>query len=84
MVYKLLIHINRDLTRWIRRWTRKHVLPSVVWNSTVDKNFSFCNFRLFLAPGSSSGPIQMKSSIKCIRGNGCIKRKIFNGGIVQR
>ena len=49
--------------------------------------FLFCNFRLFRAAGSSTGPIQMKSGMTFIRGNGCIERvkdNFLNGDVVHR
>ena len=56
-------------------------------NPIVDKNFLFCNFSMFRAPGSLTGPIQMKSSMSCIRGSRRIERKkdnFRNVGVVQR
>ena len=56
------------LAAWIRQWTRKLGMPDVGSNNTVAKKFSLCNFRLLRDPGSSTGPIQMKSSITFIQG----------------
>ena len=73
MDFKFLVGNNRLLAMWIRRFIRKLGLPGS--NPTVHQNFSFCNFRLFHAPVSSIGQIQIKSSMTFIRGNGCIERE---------
>ena len=54
-------------------------------NPTVDK--MFCNVHLFRVPRSWTGSIQMKSSMKFIRGNRCKEREkdnFKNGGDVKR
>ena len=73
---------------WLKRWTRKlDTMPCEDSNPTVNKKFSFCNFRLFRVPRSWTGSIQMKSSLTFIRGNMWIEREkdtFLNDGVAKR
>ena len=76
-----LIYKNSDLAMWIlRKWLCKlnRTVPGVGSNPTVDKNFHFVFFFcLFRVPHSSTGPIQMISSMTLIQGNRCIEKRLF-------
>ena len=67
--FNFFIHNNRDMTFQV------DTVPYEGSNRTVDKNFSFCYFRLFRVPRTWTGRIQMKSSMSFMRRNRCIGEK---------
>ena len=79
MGFKILIYNNRILARRIKLRTRNIGLqvPGMGLNPTMDKDFSFCNFRLFRAPGRSTCPIKMTPSMIFSNGYRCIERGSF-------
>ena len=76
--FNSIIHDTLEIAMLIGRWTRKlGTVLDVDSKPTVDKNVSFCKFRLFLVPRSSTCPIQMKTIMAFIQDNMCKERKII-------